>query len=339
MNNLVKNNIKVSVIIPVYNAGPRLHNCIGSLINQSLKEIELIFILDCPTDGSDLIVFEYAKNSSQVKVIINDSNINIGMSRNKGIMASTGEYIAFCDHDDTVAPDMYEKLYNIGMSEKCDVVLGAPEYVYSNVAHNEKFYYPNSDNLQTALFDAMIGRESIADTGWDFYYSHGVIWDKIYKREFLQKNGIRFADNNKITFEDNLFLIECLYKADRVSVYNNIVYYHYIGNSNTAASYEYSSYPLVIGYIRFLGDFLDNNNILNLYLTRFSNSVVMYTMSTIANEINHGRMWSKDLLDMLAMLKRCKYIKLSYRNATIFPKYKGKVKQMLSEAVKLLFKI
>ena len=101
----------VSIILPVYNAGEYLRPCLDTLINQTLRNIEIICVLDCPTDGSDKVVEEYAEKDHRIVVIRNEQNLHIGESRNAGIRAAKGEYIGFSDHDDPHELDMYEKLY------------------------------------------------------------------------------------------------------------------------------------------------------------------------------------------------------------------------------------
>ena len=99
---------KVSIIVPIYNAGKFLEKCLDTLVNQTLKDIEIILVLDCPTDGSDRIAREYAEKDPRIRLIINEQNLNIGLSRNEGLKIARGEYIGFSDHDDWRELDMYE---------------------------------------------------------------------------------------------------------------------------------------------------------------------------------------------------------------------------------------
>ena len=91
---------KVSIIVPVYNAGIYLKGCLDSILQQTLCDIEVILILDCPTDGSDVICQKYAEKDNRIRIIWNEKNLHIGLSRNKGLEIATGEYIAFSDNDD-----------------------------------------------------------------------------------------------------------------------------------------------------------------------------------------------------------------------------------------------
>ena len=104
------NLIKVSVIVPIYNAGENLVRCLDTIVNQTLKDIEIILVLDCPTDGSDVIAKNFAQQDSRIIILENTTNLHIGESRNRGIEIAKGEYLHFSDHDDYRELDMLEKI-------------------------------------------------------------------------------------------------------------------------------------------------------------------------------------------------------------------------------------
>lgn len=311
---------KVSVVIPVYNAGDRLNKCLESLVNQSLEEIEFIFVLDCPFDGSDRIVYHYSERYNNISVIQNEHNINIGMSRNKGLEMAKGEYVAFCDHDDIVEPSMYEKMYNEAVKSNADIVLGVPEYTYSDKSLNTTYYYPEYDgNLKDKLLSLIIGND-YDDNKWNFYFSHGVIWANLYKRSFINENQVRFVDNNIITFEDNLFSIETLNSANKVVVLNELIYHHVIDGHNTAASPNYVKLPLILGYVDYLHNYLVNNKIYEKYKTRFSNSVIMYVTGAIVARIKESGFLSWKVFPVINQLRQNGVVKEAYILGTMIPR-------------------
>ena len=116
------NNIKVSVIIPIYNPGELLRKCIDSVLNQTLNEIEVLCIDDGSTDDSKEIIMEYCQRDSRFK-LISQENSGSGMARNNGISLSKGEYIVFLDADDWIEPNMCEALYNHAKNLDVDLVL------------------------------------------------------------------------------------------------------------------------------------------------------------------------------------------------------------------------
>lgn len=114
--------IKVSVIIPVYNCEKYIRECIESLINQTLKECEFIFVNDGSIDKSKEIIEEYAKKDNRIK-LINQKNSGVSVARNIGLKNAVGEYIGFVDGDDYIDKYYYEKLYNAAVKNNCDIVI------------------------------------------------------------------------------------------------------------------------------------------------------------------------------------------------------------------------
>ena len=115
------NNIKVSVIMPVYNSGEYLKTAVESILNQSLKEIELILVDDGSTDGSSERCDEYAAKDSRV-VVIHQKNGGICNARNAALKIARGEYIGFSDHDDEFTSGMYERCISIIDKEHPDML-------------------------------------------------------------------------------------------------------------------------------------------------------------------------------------------------------------------------
>ena len=115
--------IKVSIIVPIYNAGCRLSECLNTLVNQSLHDIEIICVLDAPTDGCEKIAEEYAAKDNRIKLIYNEQNLHVAESRNRGMAIAKGEYVGFSDQDDVRKINMYELLLKSGQDEKYTIVV------------------------------------------------------------------------------------------------------------------------------------------------------------------------------------------------------------------------
>ena len=114
--------IKVSVIIPVYNAEKYITECIESLLNQTLQQCEFIFVNDGSKDHSGAIIDEFKKKDSRI-ILINQENQGVSMARNNGLKAASGEYVGFVDADDYIENDMYETMYNHAKQDECDAVI------------------------------------------------------------------------------------------------------------------------------------------------------------------------------------------------------------------------
>ncbi len=120
---------KISVILPIYNTSKYLRQCLDSIVNQTLKDIEIICIDDGSTDNSLDIVKEYTAKDPRVK-FLTQPNQGQGVARNKGIDLAEGEYIGFVDTDDWIELNMYQKMYTTAIENNCDLVFCNYERFY-----------------------------------------------------------------------------------------------------------------------------------------------------------------------------------------------------------------
>lgn len=237
---------KISVIIPVYNPGIYFEDCIKSLVNQTLKEIEIIFILDCPTDGSEKVAEKYAAEDNRILLIYNEKNIHIGLSRNKGLAAATGEYIGFHDADDRSEPRMYELLYQKAKSGDYDIVRCNFNCIYpcKSDSFTEPYTYPEvtGDLIRKMQIYEKICGDTVSC----------VIWNHIFKADLVSLHHITFVDSSKITSEDSIFFFEVYKYADKIGIVPDYLYYHIFHQSNTGGSYKYRSVGNRLRYFELL---------------------------------------------------------------------------------------
>lgn len=175
--------MKVSVIVPVYGVEAYLEKCLNSLVNQTLKELEIIVVNDSSPDNSQKIIDKFSKKYKNIKAYIKE-NGGLSDARNFGMKYATGKYIAFLDSDDYVREDMYEKMYNKAISGNFDIVVCDMNYVFEN---SDKVIRVSSkiDHDTTNIRKVMIDNYPAA-------------WNKIFKRELIKnikfKKGIWFED-------------------------------------------------------------------------------------------------------------------------------------------------
>jgi len=194
---------KVSVIIPFYNEESYLENCLESVLNQTLDNIEIICINDGSTDNSADIVRQYG---DKVKLIVQD-NKGQSAARNKGLEIAQGKYIGFLDADDWAEPDMYEKLYQCAKENSADIALSSICVYNENT--KEKFYndvYFSLDILKNT--PDIFNYRDVKDIIFKICV---VPWNKLYKRELL--NNVRFTEG--IIFEDNVFFFDTFLRAEK----------------------------------------------------------------------------------------------------------------------------
>lgn len=121
--------LKVSVIVPVYNVEQYIGRCLDSLTNQTIQDIEIIVVNDCTPDKSMQIVEEYKQKNSKIRIINHEKNLGLMIARQTGYMASTADYITFCDSDDTLPPNSLEILLNAVIGTDADIVSGNLKYI------------------------------------------------------------------------------------------------------------------------------------------------------------------------------------------------------------------
>lgn len=277
--------IKVSIIVPVHNAGNHLAKCLNSLIEQTLKDIEIILVLDVPTDGSDIICEEYAKKDNRIKLIRNKTNLHIGFSRNEGIKAAQGEYIGFTDHDDYCDRRMFEELYNAAKKENADVVVSN---IYKESPKGRDYYsfpsgLPANVFNEKLLVSLISGNRSKKNT---YSFDNGnPIWNKLYKRQFIEKHNILFSDNKKLTIEDVIFNIKVHFFCKKAYFLPETFYHHVNHEKNTFGSYDYLAISKTISHINEIFYFLKENNAWIQYKEMFAVSTVKRLYSSFLNEI------------------------------------------------------
>ena len=237
--------IKVSIIIPVYNAQKYLRRCLDSLINQTLKEIEIICINDGSTDNSLNILKEYEQNDSRI-IIINQENSGIGKARNSGIKIAKGEYIGFVDADDWVDKDYYEKLYNAAKKYDSDIAAG-DFYREGKIFKTKK--------LKHTAEEFITDKEKIFKKAVIPRYNY--VWNKIYRSSEVKK----YLFDNVRYYEDILWLCKVLfYLKGYVTVADT--FYHYIRNPKSVVTQRTSAHKA--DYIKSGNEmmkFLKENNI------------------------------------------------------------------------------
>jgi len=208
---------KVSVIIPVYNVEKYLRECLDSVVNQTLQDIEIICVDDGGKDKCPQIIDEYAKNDERITVI-HKENGGYGQSCNVGLEKASGEYVAILEPDDYIAPNMYEDLFEAAIKNNADIVRS--NYIDNFDIEGNRFQKTNSNFT--------IDKPQTAFTLKEFpmlMYTHPSIWSCIFKRDFLNKNNIRFVEAPGAGWTDNPFQVQTMCLAKRIFYIDKAYYY------------------------------------------------------------------------------------------------------------------
>ena len=208
---LQQKEIKVSVVIPVYNASPYLRECLDSVLSQSLSEIELVCVDDGSSDDSLRILTAYAEKDSRVSVIT-QSNSGAGKARNHGLEQAAGEYVLFLDGDDSLLEGSLEKLWDEAKRHRLDV-LRCRALDYDNQSGAISYGVHNDlRRVPPFLFHIPLRYPSAA---WLFPKVNAAPWGGICRRAFLMENSIRF--NDLVCVNDRSFFWETVLKANRIA--------------------------------------------------------------------------------------------------------------------------
>lgn len=175
---------KVSICVPVYNVEQYISRCIESVISQSLKDIEIIIVNDCTPDKSMEIVRQYAETDKRIVIVEHDVNHGLMMARRTGYMSATGDYITFCDSDDTLAEGALEDFYAAAVKEDADIVSGTIQYVTTT---GERYLWKNklqygSDKI--SIFKSLLKGEC----------GHNLC-SRLFRKELLQNHNYQTFDN------------------------------------------------------------------------------------------------------------------------------------------------
>ncbi|MCQ2311748.1 MAG: glycosyltransferase [Paludibacteraceae bacterium] len=209
--------IKISVILPVCGVAAYIEKCIQSLLNQTLSDMEFIFVDDHSPDNSIEIAKQVIKSHTREKQFVflrPEHNLGPGMARNFAIPQATGEYIAFCDADDWVESTMYEQLYTQAQTYQAQISSAAAILDYPDGSHQQ-------------MTNPYIGCGEISTKQRKYLLSHFVsnFTTMLFRREWLNQYSIRFPDAR--SGEDSSFMGQCYLLVQRIAQTNQPLY-HYV---------------------------------------------------------------------------------------------------------------
>lgn len=205
--------MKISIIVPVYQAEQYIHKCLDSLLSQTYQDIEIVLIDDGSRDKSGEICDHYAQKDQRIKVI-HQENGGVSKARQKGLEAATGDYIIHADPDDWVDATMCEELLKVAVEEDADMVICDfwTEEPARTIRNHEQ---PSELDSETILKEIIKGK------------LHGSCWNKLVKRSAITKGNISFSPSHITVLEDLLFNCKFLNQKQIKVAYLPKAFYHY----------------------------------------------------------------------------------------------------------------
>lgn len=209
---------KISVIIPVYNVEKYLEQCINSLLNQTLKDCEFIFVNDGSKDSSKEIIEKYKALDNRI-ILINQENQGVSIARNNGLNVAKGEYIGFVDADDYIEEDMYETLYNATIEDNCDVVLSNWKHEISGNFITKNYRFPKNTLLDRTFINNIILPYFLEEDNLN------TVCNKLYKNLIIKENNIQFPERVALG-EDGVFNMRVFCRAMSLKYIDYAGYYY-----------------------------------------------------------------------------------------------------------------
>lgn len=264
---------KISVIIAMYNAGDYLEECLNSVVNQTLKEIEIICVNDGSTDNTLQILEKYDEKDERI-TILNQINQGAGAARNNGMKCAKGEYLSFLDADDFFEPDMLEIAYNAAKSCEADVcVFGANLFDNNKKDFNtcewsfKKQYFPLNESFNPK--DNQY-KDNI------FRMFNGWAWDKLFKREFVEQIGIQYQCIR--TTNDMFFVFIALAKAEKIVAVDQVLAHQRVEVYTSLSRTREKSWDCFYIALRAMQEELKRSNLYDIYRKAFVNWVLNFSI-------------------------------------------------------------
>ena len=240
-------NIKVSIVIPIYNAFDYLRPAMDTVIDQTLKEIEIICIDDGSTDKSLSIVKEYQERDDRIR-IVTENNAGVSTARNKGITRVRGDYVIFLDADDFYEPTLLERMYELAVREDLDVAVC--KYDVYNDKQSEFSSAIPAPHQEIFRDGAVVSKCDYPD--YILQCTTGYVWNKLFKTSFIREKELIFAPELYV-FEDVHFVCSAISLASRIAAVDEVLVHHriYTDQSRTKLFRKYySQVPVVYHKIK-----------------------------------------------------------------------------------------
>lgn len=230
---------RIDIIVPIYNMGKYLEQCLDSLVTQSLRDVQIICVNDGSTDMSSEIIQRYAVADSRIRVIAQE-NRGYGAAVNKGLSVSQAEYVGIVEPDDFIDPICFDTLLQLAsMCSNVDIAKCAYYEYYDDADGTHRIQPSASSKVETHLSPFRIAQYP------KLLNYHPSIWSAIYRRKFLEDNRLAFVEAPGAAWTDNPFFIASMCLAQKIIWSNECHYYYRKTNPEASSNLKDCSIPLL----------------------------------------------------------------------------------------------
>lgn len=338
------NNPKISVIVPIYNSSLYIYDCINSIINQTLKEIEIILVDDGSKDNSPKIIDEYAKKDKRI-IVIHQENGGYGKACNTGIIRAKGEFISIIENDDFIDKKMLEDLYNTSLKINSPII-------------KCNFYKVTINDVYPMSFENIINASNgklkiIPKNNIPLMLYESSIWSAIYKRDFILNNNILMLESKGASYQDVIWKFMTYSRAESVYLINKPYYYYRVLSQGSSSSKKYDPLVMFKNY-----DFIKNDLLRIKKFKEFSKSFYinqaldsafhcqrldkenMYIfLNNFGKHIRNNKEFKKIINDKNLSNYFWDHVKLTINNALLLSSKKHKIKSIIKYPIKKIILI
>lgn len=275
--------MRISVIVPVYGVEAFLDDCMQSIFAQTHQEMEVLLVDDGSPDKCPAMCDGYAALDSRVRVI-HKQNEGLGLARNTGLSAATGDYVCFVDSDDFLPPDALERLAGAACASGAEIVCGNYEWVYPDGKRAPRGSIPEGEIPRERL-DDIAGR-------YPFFFSEAYLvmaWGKLYKRSFLEEHALLFDRNSEIYEEDRLFAYKAFIHKPRYVLVDRNVYCYRYNEQSIMNSYKKDYPKRMCAFFENYAAYLWDRNVYFDYLDLIGFHLVFAAYLCGINEMGTGK--------------------------------------------------
>ena len=318
--------MKISVIVPAFNAERYIDKCVYYLINQTYKDLEFIFVNDGSKDRTQEVIEKYIALDNRIK-IINKENGGLSSARNAGLKVVSGDYVFFLDSDDWLDYDYFENCVKQLYLHPVDILFTPYIREYKNVTMKNKLFekdkiiFSGSEDVKDKLLLRLFGPSEDSIKSPTTLNNLNTAWGKLYKWELVE--NLRFEDRNKVgTAEDLWFNIHSFYNASSAYYYGKkFVHYNKANTCSLVSTYHPEMFEITQNLYRMMHSFIEEMKLGKKYVSALENRVVLESFSQVLSLEYSDLTYSKKRAECKRIISNSQFEKcirkFDYKNVPI----------------------